>query len=127
MPEVISKHPEITIQVLESAGARCGDGLPQRILTQCPAERFCAAPMGEICVYGLNEIPQMTQISPAEIMQAVAGVPPQAPGFDPGQAATAPVVFGKEAMSAIFAALLIGAGLGVIISRIIKPRQTPKT
>ena len=27
MPEQLTKHPEVTLQVLRSAGARCGEGL----------------------------------------------------------------------------------------------------
>lgn len=63
MPEQISKYPEVTIKVLKGAGARCGEGAEQQILTQCPAEQFCALSTGEICVYGIDAIPQMTQIT----------------------------------------------------------------
>ena len=41
MPEQLTKHPEVTLEVLRSAGAKCGEGTQQSILTQCPAERFC--------------------------------------------------------------------------------------
>jgi hypothetical protein len=54
------------IQVLKGAGAKCGEGAAQKILTQCPAARFCALPTGEICVYGIDEIPHMTQIDVRE-------------------------------------------------------------
>ncbi|GIX28133.1 hypothetical protein [Pelomicrobium sp. G1] len=67
MPEQISKYPEVTIQVLQSAGARCGPGVEKNILTRCPSERFCALPGGEICVYGLDQIPHMTQITREEL------------------------------------------------------------
>jgi hypothetical protein len=67
MPEQISKYPEVTLEVLRGAGASCGQGGPQKILKQCPAERFCSLPSGEICVYGVNEIAQMTQIKPQEL------------------------------------------------------------
>jgi hypothetical protein len=43
MPEQLTKHPEVTIYVLRSAGAKCGEGLVQEILTKCPAE-FLQAP-----------------------------------------------------------------------------------
>lgn len=36
MPEQISKYPEVTIEVLNGAGARCGEGAEQKILTKCP-------------------------------------------------------------------------------------------
>lgn len=71
MPEQITKHPEVTMQVLESAGAQCAKGVKPRILTQCPAEQFCALPGGEVCIYGIGQIPRMTQISPAELGRVV--------------------------------------------------------
>jgi hypothetical protein len=77
MPEQITKHPEVTLKVLEGAGARCGTGEPQRILTRCPPERFCALPSGEICVYGIDQIPMMTQITPQELARVVC--PPEHP------------------------------------------------
>lgn len=48
MPEQISKYPEVTIQVLQSAGARCVPGVEKNILTRCPSERFCALPGGDL-------------------------------------------------------------------------------
>ena len=72
MPEQITKYPDVTLRVLKGAGAVCGEGATQKILTQCPAARFCALPTGEICVYGINEIPQMTQINAREIAAVVA-------------------------------------------------------
>jgi hypothetical protein len=71
MPEQISKYPEITIKVLKGAGARCGEGAEQKILTQCPRERFCSLPSGEVCVYGIEEIPQMTQVTANELARVV--------------------------------------------------------
>lgn len=71
MPEQISKYPEVTLEVLKGAGAVCGEGAPQKILTQCPSEQFCSLPTGEICVYGIRDIPQMTQITPQELAQVV--------------------------------------------------------
>ena len=71
MPEQISKYPEVTIKVLKGAGARCGEGVEQKILTKCPPERFCSLPTGEICVYGINEIPKMTQITTQELARVV--------------------------------------------------------
>lgn len=73
MPELISKYPEVTLQLLKEAGGRCGEGAEQRILTKCPPAQFCALPTGEVCVYGLDGISRMTQITPGEIARAVAG------------------------------------------------------
>lgn len=71
MPEQISKYPDVTIRVLKGAGARCGQGVERKILTQCPPERFCSLPTGEICVYGIQEIPKMTQITSQEVARVV--------------------------------------------------------
>lgn len=67
MPEQITKHPDVTIQVLKSAGAKCGPGVEKQILKKCPGERFCALPGGEMCIYGTDQIAQMTQITPREL------------------------------------------------------------
>ena len=71
MPEQISKYPDVTLDVLKGAGGRCGEGAQQNILKQCPAERFCSLPTGEICVYGITDIPHMTQITPQELARVV--------------------------------------------------------
>lgn len=71
MPEQISKYPEVTLSVLKGAGARCADGAKPQILTQCPAEQFCALASGEICVYGIEQIPKMTQITTQELARVV--------------------------------------------------------
>lgn len=76
MPEQLTKHPDVTLKVLRSAGAKCDEGAPQRILTQCPTHRFCKLPGGEICVYGLPEARNMTQISAADwqaVMRSLEG------------------------------------------------------
>lgn len=71
MPEQITKYPDVTMQVLQSAGARCAEGIEPNILTQCPEERFCRMPGGEVCIYGIGQIPQMTQIKPADLAPMV--------------------------------------------------------
>lgn len=72
MPEIITKYPDIILQILNESGAECGSGVVRKILTACPPEQFCSLQTGEICVYGLNEIQQMTQISAAEITEIIA-------------------------------------------------------
>ncbi len=72
MPEIVTKYPDVTRQVLESAGAQCGRGAPQKILTACPRDSFCTMPGGEVCVYGLDQIPKMTQISRQELCEGKA-------------------------------------------------------
>lgn len=71
MPEQISKYPEVTLKVLKGTGAICGEGAEQKILAKCPQERFCSLKTGEICVYGISEIPQMTQVTTEEIASVV--------------------------------------------------------
>ena len=62
MPEQLTKHPEVTLDVLRSAGLVCGErAAPQTILTKCPVDRFCKAPGGELCVYGLRDAASMGQ------------------------------------------------------------------
>ncbi|RJG04706.1 hypothetical protein D3870_00525 [Noviherbaspirillum cavernae] len=75
MPEQITRYPDVTLQVLKGAGAQCGVGAPQKILTQCPKERFCSLPSGELCIYGIEQIPQMTQIRSHELAQVLAPAP----------------------------------------------------
>ena len=108
MPEQITMHPEVTLQVLQSAGAVCGERLAQQILMQCPAERFCKLPGGELRVYGLPDAPRMTKISTADwsalASSTVQPVPPPAPS-----------VTGLAVAAAV--ALVIGATAGVAIGR----------
>ncbi len=104
MPEQITKYPDVTLEVLKSAGAACGTGAPQKILKQCPADRFCALPGGEMCVYGMNEIPKMTQITVEEMAQVVC---PKPVAGMPGNSAVSPVE--AFAVGAVFVA---GIGLG---------------
>lgn len=66
MPEQLTKHPDVTLSVLRSAGAQCGSGLKPEILTTCPAPQFCRLPGGEICVYGLADAGKMTQLTKAD-------------------------------------------------------------
>jgi hypothetical protein len=70
MPEIITKYPEIVMQILKVVG-KCGVGVKQQILTTCPPEKFCSLPTGEICVYGLEDIPRMTQISTSDLAKVV--------------------------------------------------------
>ena len=102
MPEQITKYPDVTLKVLKGAGAVCGEGAPQKILTQCPAERFCSLPTGEICVYGISEIPRMTQITLQELGEVV--YPKSQPG---GEISGAMWAVGGIALAAVFLAGLV--------------------
>lgn len=75
MPEVITKYPESMFYVLKSAGAKCGVGEKQTILTACPREQFCKLPLGEICVYQPEDLPHMTQLSIIDVAENVNAVP----------------------------------------------------
>lgn len=79
MPEVLTKHPDVVKQVLTSAGAQCGTGAPQKILTRCPRDQFCALPGGEICVYAVGQVGEMTQLSRAELCQLSQSAPSTTP------------------------------------------------
>ncbi len=109
MPEQLSKHPEVTLRVLQSAGARCGEGAPQAILSSCPAERFCALPGGEICVYGLPDAARMTQLAAAD-WQALAAltVPAAAPPAPP------PAAFAPGGPAGLALVLALGLALGLL-------------
>jgi hypothetical protein len=91
MPEVITKHPDVVKEVLQSAGAKCGVGAPQKILTKCPREQFCSLPGGEICVYPVSRIPDMTQLTRAELCQPrTEALPPAGKGTEWGLGAVLP-------------------------------------
>jgi len=104
MPEQISKYPEVTLKVLKEAGAVCGEGAKQKILTQCPAERFCSLPTGEICVYGINDIPKMTQITAQELASVVCPSAQQNAEVAVGMSSMEGILFG----SVFVAGLLLG-------------------
>ncbi len=102
MPEILTKYPDVVIQVLRESGAKCGVGSPQQILTSCPSERFCSMPTGEVCIYGLNEIPGMTQITPAEIVRAASGTS---------------ILFSPEVIISVILTFAAGALFGDFLSR----------
>ncbi|CDY79307.1 hypothetical protein BGLT_02003 [Caballeronia glathei] len=104
MPEQISKYPDVTLQVLKGAGAKCGEGAEQKILKQCPAERFCSLPTGEICVYGIDGIANMTQISPREIATAIAPLVPPEPADPPAAVWVEAIILGIV----FFAGIVLG-------------------
>jgi hypothetical protein len=109
MPEQLTKHPEVTIHVLRSAGAKCGEGSVQEILTKCPADSVCKLPAGEICVYGLADASKMTQISTSELQALV-----------PRPEATPPLPLATPAAFFYFAvvcALVVGAALGAAAAK----------
>ncbi|HET9978537.1 MAG TPA: hypothetical protein VFQ20_13955 [Burkholderiaceae bacterium] len=116
MPEQLTKHPDVTLQVLKSGGAVCAQGAKQEILTRCPAERFCKLPGGEICVYGLNDAPHMTQPTSADwhqLAQAVA----------PGAAASAAAA---NALPFVGPAVLVGLLLGAAAATVLIRRSTAR-
>lgn len=72
MPEIITKHPAIVLQVLKSEGAQCGTGAKPKILKSCPADKFCTLAGGELCVFGSDELGQMTQLKPGDLCKSSA-------------------------------------------------------
>lgn len=122
MPEQLTRHPDVTLQVLRSAGAQCGEGASQEILISCPRHRFCKLPGGEVCVYGLPEAGQMTQITAEDWRAVVAtlrheatSVPPAPP---PPAVAVSPWMTGGTG-------LLLGVAIGIAIARFGRRRGTP--
>lgn len=111
MPEIITKYPEIVLQILRESGAECGVAT-QKILTSCPVERFCSLPTGELCIYGLNEIPKMTQISVAEIIQKVAAQPIQ------------PSILSLKIILLLIITFIIGVTIGILYKKLIKRKIT---
>lgn len=75
MPEILTKHPDVVLQVLKSAGIACGSNAKPHILTHCPPNRFCALPKGELCVYDINTVASMTQMTPADLGEFAAKTP----------------------------------------------------
>jgi hypothetical protein len=115
MPEQLTKHPEVTLQVLRSAGATCGKGAPQDILKQCPSQQFCKFPGGEVCIYGLADAGRMTQISGNDwaLVQQALQVRPQA----------REVGGGGETVLAGGVGLLVGAALVFTAMRFMQRRR----
>jgi hypothetical protein len=103
MPEQLTKHPEVTLQVLRSAGAQCDSSAAPEILTQCPAGQFCKLPGGELCVYGLPQASQMTQVSAAEWQALGAAVAAQ-----PTEHPLEPLWLIGALLAALIAGLLLG-------------------
>lgn len=75
MPEMLTKHPEVAIQILKDNGAKCGEGEHQQILTTCPKDRFCSLKSGEICVYDVGNMKTMTQLSRNDFVEMTTGAP----------------------------------------------------
>lgn len=124
MPEQLTKHPDVTLQVLKSGGAVCAQGATPEILTRCPAERFCKLPGGEICIYGLADAPRMTQLTAADWRQLAQAVVP-------GTAASAASTPGAAAPSALLYAgpglvvgLVLGAAGAAVLLRRSKARES---
>jgi len=114
MPEQLTKHPEVTLQVLSSGGASCAQGAVPEILTRCPAERFCKLPGGEICVYGLADAPRMTQPTAADWRALAQAVAPEA-----APAAPHPLLHAA-------AGLLVGLALGAAVAAALLRRSAAR-
>ena len=109
MPEQISKYPDVTLQVLRESGAVCGPGAPQTILKH-PRDRFCSLKTGEICVYGINDVPKMTQITTQELAKVVCPLTPK-------QASILPEGVPALEAALIFAGMVSGFGVAKLRRR----------
>lgn len=67
MPELLTKDPDVVLELLKSQGAQCGVGIMPRTLTSCPQEKFCMLQDGELCVYGAQELGLMTQLTREDV------------------------------------------------------------
>jgi hypothetical protein len=116
MPEQLTKHPEVTLQVLKSSGAVCAEGVAPEILTRCPAERFCKLPGGEICVYGLADAARMTQPTAADWRQLVQAVDAGAAPAPAAPGAPSAWLYGGTG-------LLVGLALGTVAAAVLFRRS----
>lgn len=107
MPEVVTKYPTTLLTILRGGGARCGPDQTQKVLKRCPPERFCTTPTGEICVYGLDQVTDLQQITRDEF---AARICKQNDGcqFYPDAASQNP---SGELLVAAFAAIVVGWAL----------------
>lgn len=70
MPEVLTKYPDIVIEILNDLPAiNCGPNVPRKILKQCPPEQFCSLPKGELCIYNYKDLNKMTQLTSKDLLQ----------------------------------------------------------
>ena len=117
MPEQLTKHPEVTLDVLRSAGLVCGErAAPQTILTQCPVDRFCKAPGGELCVYGLREASSMAQITKADWEGMATIVPLFSPAHEGAPASMHDGPALEAALAGGGTGLLLGVAVGLAIA-----------
>ena len=70
MPEILTKHPGIVKDILNSSkDIECGKlGVKPQILKKCPAKQFCTLPQGELCIYDYRDIDKMTQLSRDDLL-----------------------------------------------------------
>lgn len=83
MPELLTAHPEVTLEVLKEQGARCGIGVRPTILKSCPPEKLCALHGGEVCVFGPTELGLMTQLTYDQVCGALPLPPPRSSASSP--------------------------------------------
>lgn len=102
MPEIVTKYPEIVLDLLQKSGGKCGVDAPQKILTSCPPEHFCSFPAGEVCIYDFNDISSMTQISSSEWSEVINGVPG---------------IYSPINFMLLFLVFAIGLALGIMLCR----------
>ena len=67
MPEQLTKHPDVTLQVLKSAGAQCGAGAAQEILIRSGALSYCAFKMLEILGEARQEVASLALPCPGPV------------------------------------------------------------
>jgi len=68
MPELITKYPEIALEVLKSANIPCSENIKPKILIDCPQHNFCSLPQGELCVYSVKDTLHTAQFAAADFL-----------------------------------------------------------
>ena len=119
MPDVLAKHPDVVIQVLQSQGATCGAAGEPQILKDCPREAFCRLQGGELCVLGVDQVARSTQITAEDLAPQVCPKVTAAQTPDPG-GCTIPADLSASAGAALVPLLL---GAGVLAARLRRRRR----
>ena len=68
MPDIITKHPDVVINILKNANIVCGENIKPSMLTSCPKDSFCTLPKGELCIYDVKDALHTSQITQLDLL-----------------------------------------------------------
>lgn len=115
MSEIVTTNPDMVIALLESQGARCGDGIQPKVLDACPPENFCWLSGEEICVYGhtydICSAGAGLPLSPASPAGAAVALQPVAMAADLAEPASRDAGSNELSVLVIVLCILIGVAL----------------